>query len=84
MAPLRAFPGRRLFKRDPSLNLTQLRQILTPGIELGRSRIGVIRYVLSRFERTSVSARRCSTKSLDQWKNLTISKTAPQARFSRG
>ena len=42
-------------KRNPPLDLAQLRQILAPVIELGRTRIGVIRHVLGRFQRAAVT-----------------------------
>ena len=42
-------------KNNPSLNLAQLRQILAPVIELGRSRISMICHVLRRFERAAVT-----------------------------
>src|SRR5271157_2872127 len=44
-----------LLKPNPPLNLVQLRQVLALVIELGRSRIGMIRLILSRFERAAVT-----------------------------
>src|ERR1035437_2886218 len=50
-------------KGTPPLDLAQLRQILAPVIELGGSRIGMIRHVLRRFERAAIAQKHRHARS---------------------